>query len=413
MINEAINLSVSSDPGPVHINIPFSEPLYETVDTPATNERVISQSQTIASLAPEELNEIQRIWNSSNRKMVLCGLLSPQNGLNTSLEAILHDPSVSVFTETTANLFSEKFNPSIDRVISTLSEDDQVQFLPDLVVSIGGAIVSKKLKALLRKNPPKHHWHIGEGSGAQDMFRSLTKVIKLKPAELFKLLSNEPAKVSSSYFNLWKQRDYSSLDKHSSYIQSAPFSDLKAYDIVLDSIPDGTVVQMGNSTSVRYVQLFKQIKGLSYYCNRGTSGIDGSTSTALGSKFASKKPTVLLTGDISFFYDSNAFWNSPVKDNFKVILFNNSGGGIFKIIDGPSSTNGLSQFFETPHKLSAQKVAELYEINYTSAKNSDELSSGLEKFLDPSNTNNGILEIFTNPNDNPKVLKKYFDSIKS
>src|SRR5690606_26122554 len=97
--------------------------------------------------------------------------------------------------------------------------------------------------------------------------------------------------------------------KHREYLKLAPFSDLKAMEAILNQIPKNINLQISNSASIRYAQLFKIHPSVAVFCNRGTSGIDGSTSTAIGAALASDKPTILITGDIGFLYDSNALWN--------------------------------------------------------------------------------------------------------
>jgi 2-succinyl-5-enolpyruvyl-6-hydroxy-3-cyclohexene-1-carboxylate synthase len=172
-------------------------------------------------------------------------------------------------------------------------------------------------------------------------------------------------------------------------------------------IPNGTDLQMGNSSVVRYIQLFNQNKELTYFGNRGVAGIDGSTSTAIGAAWKTKKPTLLISGDLSFHYDSNAFWNNYLSSQLKVIVINNGGGGIFRIIDGSKDTEHLQEFFETAHSSKSIKgIAELYHLNYFSAANNDELNRTLPLFFEEKSV--CVLEIFTNKEDNPKALDAFF-----
>ncbi len=97
--------------------------------------------------------------------------------------------------------------------------------------------------------------------------------------------------------------------KHQEYLSKLEHSDFKVFEQVLESIPNNCQLQISNSSIIRYAQLFSVKDSLHVFCNRGTSGIDGSTSTAIGAAFASENQTVFITGDLSFFYDSNALWN--------------------------------------------------------------------------------------------------------
>ena len=145
------------------------------------------------------------------------------------------------------------------------------------------------------------------------------------------------------------------LKKHRDFIQNCEFSDLKVFDVLLKSIPKNTQLQLSNSAVIRYSQLFDIKKEVNVFCNRGTSGIDGSTSSAIGAASVVKENTVFLTGDISFFYDSNAFWNNHVPSNLKVLLINNGGGNIFKVIRGPENTKQLESLFVTKQNAKAEK----------------------------------------------------------
>ncbi len=412
LINEAINLANEGKKGPVHINIPFSEPLYETCSDITINTRKIDRISKQNSIGTDDLKELNSKWKSSQKRMILCGLLPPTDGLNSILSNMAANGNTAIVIENTSNLQDRAFNPCIDRSLTLIKNDQIDEFVPDVLISIGGAIVSKRLKALFREHPPKEHWHIGNSVNAQDMFQCLTKDIQASPSHVLSELSNENQELNSGFGHKWLGLFHQSAIKHQEYLEQVSFSDLKAYEIVLDSIPEGSHIHMSNSTGVRYVQLFNTIQGAKYFCNRGTSGIDGSTSTALGSTYVCGKNTVLLTGDLSFFYDSNAFWNTPVKENFKVIIFNNSGGNIFRIINGPSETDQLESFFETRHNLNAKPVAELYGLKYSAAHDQNELEEKLFEFFSSENTTCEILEIFTDSELSPKALKSYFDYLK-
>jgi 2-succinyl-5-enolpyruvyl-6-hydroxy-3-cyclohexene-1-carboxylate synthase len=166
---------------------------------------------------------------------------------------------------------------------------------------------------------------------------------------------------------------------------------------------------VGNSSIIRYTQLFDLDPSVKVFCNRGTSGIDGSTSTALGAAVANEEQTVLISGDIGFFYDSNAFWNKYIPDNFRVIVINNAGGGIFKFIPGPKSSDALD-YFETPHNLNAEALCSMFGFRYASARNTATLEAELKEFYKP-NGKPSLLEIFTPSDINDLVLKDYFKSL--
>ena len=205
----------------------------------------------------------------------------------------------------------------------------------------------------------------------------------------------------------------STQEKHFHKINEIPYSDLKVFNTLFDFIPDQSVIHLGNSSVVRYAQLFDPIRGMVYQGNRGTSGIDGSTSTAVGAAYANKEQChVLITGDLSFFYDSNALWNKHLTENLRIILINNSGGDIFKIIDGPSQTECVDQYFHATHEYSAEHLCKAFGIHYKKANDIDSIESQMIDFYEIKDDKKPVLlEIFTPTEVNSKILKDYFKAL--
>lgn len=435
LVNEAINLAHFPKKGPVHINIPLREPLYDltkaTKHVPKIQE-VISVEKTLSDAVFEK---IKTTWTKSKKKIILCGLMEKNEQLNNALEELSHDPSVVVITETTANLWSENYNPCIDRLITTIEQKEKRKFSPDLLVTIGGAIISKKIKAFFQKSKPKNHWHIDPAGVEMDTYQSLTQTIPVTPAYFFKKInilapshrmtssssndfktSKETSKETSknTFQNTWKSKDLQTKKNHQQFLKKTKFSDLKAFEIILKNMPTGSNFQMGNSASVRYVQLFNQRKDIIYNSNRGTSGIDGSTSTAIGAAVASGKPTTLVCGDLSFFYDVNALWNQYIPANLRIIIINNSGGGIFRIIPGPSTSDELDEYFEVTQQRTAEPFAKMYNLNYQKADSTKSLEKVISNFYNQSSRKKNraaILEVFTPRKTNDKVLAEYFQYV--
>ena len=216
--------------------------------------------------------------------MIVCGSLQKSSSLNKILIELNKDPSVCILTETTSNLFHAKFISCIDRTLERIK--DNPKFYPEIVITIGNSIISKKLKSLLRKNKPKEHWHIEEANRAQDIFSTLTHFVPIEPEDFFKdFLNNYQSNKDSNFSNNWYLEFEKSEENHLHFLSSCKWSDLKAHDLIQKQLNGKNVnLQMGNSTSVRYVQLFKQQKDLKYNSNRGVSGIDGSSSTSWSSK---------------------------------------------------------------------------------------------------------------------------------
>jgi len=405
-INKAINSAILNK-GPVHINAPFNEPLYDMVDEFSVSTEVIPASPITHQ---EDIASCSDAWNKASKKMVLVGVNTPNSIDNSVLDFLANDDSVIVFTETTSNLHHEEFFPSVDKIIAPLDEADFDKLQPEILVTFGGLIVSKKVKAFLRKHQPKKHWHIDEKS-ANDTFFSLSKHFKCSVNQFFKKFLIEVRHLESNYKSYWSGIKLHRRLEHEKYLKTCEYSDLKAFESVLKSIPNSAIVHSGNSSAIRYMQLFNINETLQVYCNRGTSGIDGSTSTAIGASVVSKNQTVLITGDLSFFYDSNALWNNYIPNNFRIILINNGGGGIFRILPGHKDTDNFDTYFETKHSLTAKQLCDMYNFTYQQANSIADVNSELQNFYNESKSPK-LIEIFTPRKNNDQVLSNYFKAIQ-
>lgn len=410
MANEAIHITQLQSK-PVHINFPFREPLYDTVKKASKTARKITHFKVGKSLNEKQLNSLKDIWNNSSKKMIICGSLPKNKALNELLNSIDEDSSLCILTESTSNIYNEDFICSIDRTLERIY--GKPEYIPETVLTIGNSIISKKLKQLLRKFNPTHHWHIEDTNRAQDVFSSLTHFIPIEPTLFFNqfFLFNNNNK-SSKFGDLWVKEFKKSEYNHFQFINSCKWSDLKAHALIQDFFIDKKVnIQMGNSSSVRYIQLFSNSKDISYNSNRGVSGIDGSSSTAIGAASSSNSPTILITGDLSFIYDQNSLWNDSLPNNLKIIVINNQGGGIFNIIPGPKTTPYAEKFFETSHQMTLEKIAANFKVKYQFAKNEKETITCLNNIM--NNKEIEILELYTGNSNNEAVLNDYFSAIKN
>ena len=405
IIKKAIELCYEKQ-GPVHVNIPLKEPLYNLVSELPNFPPV---EKTIQKKEEDFLPNFAADWNLSKRIMILVGTRDYSEELEMLLSQLVKNHSVVVLKEANSNLRHDKFFGHIDRYIFNFNESDYQTYAPDLLITIGQNVVSKKIKQFLRAAKPKNHWHIDE-FWHPDTFYSLTEKIKNKPEKFFSKLLNFISLEPSSYFNLWEVlRDKRDL-KHQEYCLKSTFSDFQFYDILSQKLPENINLHFSNSSPIRYAQLFDFQKN-NIYCNRGTSGIDGCTSTAMGFAMKDSKQTVLVTGELSFFYDINGLWNNYIPPYTRIIVVNNGGGDIFKIIPGPDSTNALDEFILTKHHKNAELLAKHFGFSYTKVEEEDTLSRVLDNFFKPD-TKPKILEINTMEIENSAVLKGYFEFMK-
>lgn len=409
-INEALNFALVKN-GPVHINIPFDEPLYVTVDKLRVAPKSKKPNIKTKSIEEYVLNECLEDWNAAAKKMVLVGVNAPHDIEQKWLDELSQDDSVIVLTETTSNIHNNNFFSAIDQLVTPLTEEEKTALQPDILLTFGGLIVSKKIKTFLRKYQPKNHWHIDEKM-ANDTFFCLTNHIEVKPNQFFAtFLPKITHYVKSNYADVWKAVKEKQLIKHDEYLKIIPFTDFKVFDILFKNMPNDQILQIGNSSAIRYSQLFSIDKSIEVFCNRGTSGIDGCTSTAIGCAVVHEKPTTLITGDLSFLYDSNALWNNYIPKNFRIIVINNQGGGIFRILPGHKNTDNFETYFETTHQLDARHLCRMYGITYKSISKEKPLEYALKEFF-TEDERPKLLEIFTPKDLNDEVLLNYFEYLK-
>jgi 2-succinyl-5-enolpyruvyl-6-hydroxy-3-cyclohexene-1-carboxylate synthase len=404
-INVAIHEAIVKK-GPTHINVPFEEPLYDLVTELSVEPKLLPYENEVNDFFLDK--KFIENWNFAAKKLILVGELKPNSFENSIIEKLAKDDSVVVLTEKTSNLHHETFIDTIDTLITPFSDENFKDFQPEILVTFGGMVVSKRVKAFLRKYKPKEHWHIDE-LRAYDTYGSLSEHFQTNPNSFFKQLLIDKNSLVSNYKPTYSAINQLRKEKHSKYVAEIPFSDFKVFEFVSQHLPKHIQLQVSNSSAIRYLQLVDIDTSIEVFCNRGTSGIDGSTSTAIGAALQSDKPTIFITGDISFFYDSNALWNNYIPKNFKIILINNSGGGIFRILPGHQETEVFNTFFETSHQLNASHLAKMYGFKYFDAKDEKSLENKWQSFIN-QNDNPSILEIFTPEKINDKILINYFKS---
>ncbi len=407
IVNEAINLASSGSKGPVHINVPMREPLYDMIEASEVVEpKVIKYREPDRSINGTYVNELKEEWYKANRVLVIVGQKEVNKNFDKVIETIAELPHVVVLTETTSNVNAPFVFPSIDRVIDSIAEEEYELFAPDLIISCGASIVSKKIRFMLRQMPVAQHWHVDPFDSYIDTYQALTRMVPVHPDYLFDLLLSFDSKDGDqAYKDRWKLREKYTLSKHDEYLYQVGWSDLKVLEILMTEIPSG-ILQVASSTPVRYSQLFPPRTDLRYKCNRGISGIDGCTSTAAGYAYITEEIVTLITGDLAFFYDSNALWHHHLSDNLKIIMINNEGGNIFRYVNGPNKTSHLEKHFEASHLTKARGLADTHGIDYYEAKDEQSLRAGLEALFDSTHT--ALLEVHTPREANIPILKEYF-----
>ncbi len=408
-LNDALSLALSGRPGPVHINIHIAEPLnnlLELADEHVRSIAIVGDKKPM--LSNELVDELyEEIRGCKQGVLILAGFMRNQQ-LTKPLEKLAQLPNVVVMHEAQSNLHGvDGFIPNID---ATLRQLGQSLILPELVITIGGSLTSRMIKANLRKNNIRH-WSVGFSDIAVDCFRHLERRIQTTPYAFITALADNmsgKADVAATPFKrTWIEASRTALQESSDIASQAPWSDFKAMSYIMRNIPTNWNLQLSNGTAVRYAQLFEygQIGNIS--CNRGVSGIDGCTSTAIGAATVAEQPTLLITGDMSFQYDMGALATNFIPRNFKIIVLSNGGGGIFRFISSTRDLAELEKCFAGPINLPLSKLADAFEFKYFRANDMASLEHSFNDFIS-NDDRPAILEIITDGKVSADVLRQYF-----
>jgi 2-succinyl-5-enolpyruvyl-6-hydroxy-3-cyclohexene-1-carboxylate synthase len=402
IINDAVNLCTSPSNDPVHLNVPLTEPLYDTL--PAVSEKLkiihYEKPEITLSFSDEMISE----WHEARKIMIIHGQDFPGSATSHLLSSLSNDSRIITLAENIANTPGEKIIANFNLVLS-LNKNNSPEY-PDLILHSGGQVVSKALTGYLRRTDNGKCWRIGTDKGIIDTFKKVTRVIPYASDTFYHALSRiDKAEVESSNRDSWMTAAIKANSAANEFILNAPFSDLQVFNHVFQSIPAGTLVVLGNSSIIRYSQLFPANKTLDYYSNRGVSGIDGCLSTAAGIAFSSNKPTLAILGDLSFIYDSNALWNRELSPNLRILVINNEGGEIFHILKGPSDQPAFTKFVEAYHPVNIRKLADAFGLDYFFADEENLLINQWDKFIDNS-PKPALFEVKTDPKLSAQIFRK-------
>lgn len=406
LINEALMELDHHGKGPVHINVPISEPFFKLPVTELPEARVITRYQGLNVYNKDYQPLIDRL-NRYQRRMVVVGQMNLIYLFDKKYTKMLYK-HFAWFTENISNQTIPGMPiRNIGPLLCSMDFEAQQKMRPELLITYGGHIISKRLKKFLRRHPPVEHWHVAADGQVADLFGSLTTVIEMDPFEFLEKIAPMMDNRTPEYPRTWEN-----LSKN---IPQAvfPYSEMSAIGKIIHHLPSSCSLHLANSSTVRYAQLFPLPKDVEVLSNRGTNGIEGSLSTALGYATASDKLNFIFIGDLSFFYDMNALWNANYGSNVRILLLNNAGGEIFHALPGLEMQDNSRRFITAIHRTSARAWAEDRGFRYLSAHNEDELNQAAEIFTQPSITPQPLLlEVFTEKDQDIEHLKTYYHNLK-
>lgn len=384
LLNEALLELRHRGGGPVHINIPLREPLFASTEEAPPRVRVIRRTEAHELEAERPL--LTDILRRHPRRLLLLG----QREQPLALPPAWEEKRLPVVGEHLCNTRCTCRQP--DTLIGPIPRPE---LSPDLLLTVGGCIISKRLKTLLRKHPPREHWHVSREGDLIDTFCCLTRCLEGEPTEVLRLLADRANEGDASYQRLWQARPVPFR---------GPWCGMSLVGRLLSSLPSSCVLHLGNSSAVRYAQLFPLPEGVMAICNRGVNGIEGSLSAALGYAMGDARLHVLLCGDLSFFYDMNALWMEGISPRVRILLLNNGGGGIFSTLPGIP----CNRYIDARHSATAEGWARSCGFRYLPLREESDSAAALEELLSPTATRPVLVEAFTQADTDARLLQQFF-----
>ena len=369
--NRLVNEALIEKHGPVHINVPISEPLFNYTIPVLPDERKIERAEADATNVT--LTSVCSMFLHAKRPMLIAG---------------------------------QPMNPHLDEAVCLVGDDES--YVPDFVLYCGGSIVSKRLKHFLRK--AKETWAVNRTGEVNDTFMNLTRVIQGDAevmADLIRFnLEQQPHPFVQKWETLLEQVAKHAEAYEPDYSQMAVVKYFEQQASLLH--PSSVAFHYANSSAIRLANIYSQHP---VFCNRGVNGIEGSLSTAAGFSVASGKQTFCVIGDLSFFYDQNALWNQNLKGNLRILLLNNGKGGIFNLLKGLEQSPACDRFVAAEHHTSAEGICRQNDVVYLSACNKEDMQQGITRLLTDDAPRPMVLEVFTDASEDERVFRDYLSSI--
>lgn len=413
LVNEAMHLATCRQGAPVHINVPISEPLFE-FDTEQLPQ--LSRFNNIKRATIKDTSmDIPDAFHKAKRPMIVIGQLAHGTISHETIRSLSEKYVVMSEPLSNPSYMTIHFDEAIRYIVSDNSsinddEDDKTAYYPDYVIYVGDTLVSKPARRFLRNAKAPSCLITPDAADIHDPLMTLTDIVECETDSINALLASLCEAADTDERCRFHDRWQSFLDAYAAHADAyAPeysqMATVKYFEEQLADLDIDICVHYANSSAVRLACIYAQHY---VWCNRGVNGIEGSLSTAAGFSLATHDMTVCVIGDLSFFYDQNALWNSNLRGNLRIILLNNRGGGIFRQLPELSDSPAADDLVMASHENTAQGICTQNDIGYMSAKNMDEMQIGVVTLLTRESERPMLLEVFTDSNDDVKALEKYF-----
>ena len=424
LVNEALHAATCRQPAPVHINVPITEPLFafDVAELPVAKR--FRQMEKVSFL--NQQRQLFERFFSADRPMIVIGqmaygIISPETIRSLSQHYV-------VMAEPLSNLHYQTihFDEAV-RVVEGLDRNESLQYVPDYIIYIGDTLVSKPTRRWLRSTKATSCVITPDALNIHDPITTLEDIVECPLEDVDLLLSSfcdiydNPEDFEDDedvmahedsrhgFHACWQQLLDRCAERAEAYEPGfSQMATVKYFEEQLADLDTDICVHYANSSAVRLACIYAQHY---VWCNRGVNGIEGSLSTAAGFSLATDALTVCVIGDLSFFYDQNALWNSNIGGNLRIVLLNNSGGGIFRQLKGLDKSPVATSFVAAQHETTAQGICTQNDIGYISAKDMGEMQIGIVTLLTRETNRPMLLEVFTDVDEDMKAYSMYFSQL--
>ena len=346
--NRLINEALMVKHGPVHINVPITEPLFDFSTPELPKERKIELLP--ADISNVTLSHVCRMFMQAKRPMLIAG---------------------------------QPMNPLMDEAVVQIGDD--VDYIPDFVLYTGGSIVSKRLKHFLRK--AKETWVVNSEGEVTDTFMNLTHVVQGDGDVVADMVRSNLEETPHPFVQKWEA--LLAQIRQQVEANEPPYSSAAVVKY-FEQKRGANIVHYANSMAIRLANTYSKTP---VYCNRGVNGIEGSLSTAAGFSCVTDEKVFCVIGDLSFFYDQNALWNQNLRGNLRILLLNNGKGGIFDMLPGLEKSPARDKFVAAEHHATAEGICQQNDIYYQQATTTEEMQRGIDLLLSADFSRPMVLEV--------------------
>ncbi|GAB6976913.1 2-succinyl-5-enolpyruvyl-6-hydroxy-3-cyclohexene-1-carboxylic-acid synthase [Prevotella falsenii] len=391
---------------PVHINVPISEPLFDYDVATLPIERHISATSVCNDNAA--VADIATMVRQAQRPLLVIGQEAWNKMVAAKTELAQLRQQIVVLQDKLSDV-SDAPPQLVDAAIAIAEDAEALR--PDLIIYMGGTLVSKQCKQFLRNCTPAHSILVDPRGDIRDTFMNLTDVVQCQSDAFIKALaSGLEGFATSKFYHDWQKALNNATTVAQLYVPAySQMLAVRRFHTLLQQNNDAKALVYGNSSAVRLGNFYSSDY---IFVNRGVNGIEGTLSTAAGMAAANKNKRVFcVIGDLSFFYDRNALWNSNLGDNLSILLLNNSGGGIFQQLSGLEKSAHRAAIMGAGASVTAEGVCQTHNIGYLSAADSEDLESTLAAFLNVKNSS-VLLEVFTNSEEDAKAWSTFYKQLE-